>query len=340
MLVSVICPVHNEARYIGALLDSLLLQDYPHELLEILIIDGISTDMTRDKAMPYKSKFPCMEILDNPHQFVPHALNTGIRNSKGEIIVRMDAHSEYPVNYISTLVHYLIELKADNVGGQCITRPGNGTGVALAIAVATSCGFGIGNARFRLHTEEITEVDTVPFGCYRRDVFDRIGLFDEDLSRNQDDELNVRLIKSGGKIFLIPQVKIVYFARETLTKLSRMFYQYGLFKPVVVKKTGTILTARQLVPVIFTLYTVMILPLLVLINSFYLYILLPFFFYIAISLFFTVQLILKQKNLCLLNLPYIFAIIHFSYGSGYLKGIMQMINHDGKSKIKHLQSSR
>lgn len=340
MLVSVICPVYNEARYIGAFLDSLLAQDYPHELLEILIIDGISTDRTRDKAMPYKSKFPCMEILDNPHQFVPHALNTGIRNSKGEIIVRMDAHSEYPVNYISTLVQYLADLKADNVGGQWITRPGNGTGVALAIAMATSCGFGIGNARYRLHMEEIAEVDTVPFGCYRRDVFDRIGLFDEDLSRNQDDELNVRLIKSGGKIFLIPQVKIIYFARETITKLSRMFYQYGLFKPLVVKKTGTVLTARQLVPVIFSLYTVMLLPLLLIFSSFYLYILIPFFLYIAISLFFTSKLILKQKNFRLLILPYVFAVIHFSYGFGYLKGILQMMKQDDKSEIKHLQSSR
>jgi GT2 family glycosyltransferase len=157
----------------------------------------------------------------------------------------MDAHATCPPHYISTLVRYLHSSGADNVGGLCRTYPANEGG---AVAAALSHPFGVGSSYFRIGTVAPRWVDTVPFGCYRRDVFDRIGTFDEELTRNQDDEFNMRLLRAGGKILLIPDVVCDYVARRSLRKLWAMMYQYGLFKPLVVRKIQGVLTLYHIVP--------------------------------------------------------------------------------------------
>jgi glycosyltransferase involved in cell wall biosynthesis len=321
--VSVIIPCRNEESYIEAVLKNVIAQDYPHDKLEVFVVDGASTDESKDIASAIAVKYPFIQVLDNPEKIVPYALNLGIRQSRGEVIVRMDAHSEYPADYISSLIKNLFELNADNVGGVWITQSADFSLMARAIAAATSHPFGIGNALYRLGATAPREVDTVPFGCYRREVFDKIGFFDEQLIRNQDDEFNGRLIKNGGKIFLIPSVKIKYYARSTWSKLSRMFYQYGLFKPLVNSKLGHPATFRQLVPPLFVL-TVIASTLLSFFNPEILgiFLLLPAI-YFSFDLIFSFLISIRTK-ISLLPLLFItFPVIHFSYGYGYLRGIVQ-----------------
>lgn len=246
--MTVIVPCRNERRYIAACLDSILATAYPADRIEVLVVDGASDDGTRDVLRAYAEREPRVRLLDNPRRSAPAALNIGIRAATGEIIARMDAHVVYPPQYLPVLVRALLETRADNVGCPIVTLPADESATARAIACALSHPFGVGNSWFRIGTAVRREVDTVPFGCFRRDVFDRVGTFDEELVRNQDDEFNFRLIRSGGRVLLVPDVAAQYYARGSLRHVARMYYQYGWYKPLVARKVGRIMTARQLAP--------------------------------------------------------------------------------------------
>jgi glycosyltransferase involved in cell wall biosynthesis/predicted ATP-grasp superfamily ATP-dependent carboligase len=246
--VSIIIPCRNEERHMARCLESILASDYPPDRLEVLVVDGMSTDRTREIIARYVALHPRIRLFDNPEQSAPAALNIGLRAATGDIIMRMDAHVFYPPSYITRLVSGLEETGADNVGGVIHTLPADDTPMSRAIALGMSHPFGVGNSYFRIGSTACRWVDTVPFGCYRREVFERIGLFDEELIRNQDDELNFRLIKHGGRILLMPSVVAEYYARSSLRHVARMFYQYGYFKPLVAQKVGRIMTVRQLIP--------------------------------------------------------------------------------------------
>lgn len=330
--VTIICPTYNEESYISRCFNSIIRQDYPLERIELFFVDGRSTDNTRTKVRDICEKYDFVKLLDNPFKVVPHALNIGIKKSKGDIIVRIDAHCEYPTNYISTLVWYLFELNADNVGAILNTLSVNEKNKSKAIAFATSHWFGVGNSHFRIGTNDVMEVDTVPFGCFKKGVFERIGLFDEELIRNQDDEFNGRIIKNGGKVFIIPQLVIDYYARDSISKVYKMYYQYGLFKPLVNKKLGKPATLRQFVPVLFviSLFSGFILSF----FSKLFFLILLSFLVLYLSIAFTISLkkaINTQKLGVLFYLPVVFFIIHFGYGFGYLKGIYKML---AKQKLK------
>lgn len=322
--VSIVIPCRNEENFIGAVLDNILSQDYPQHLIEVFVIDGISDDATCSIVEEYARKYPSIKLLENKYKIVPPALNKGIKAAKGEVIIRMDAHSVYPNNYVSRLVDQLFELKADNVGGVWDTTPQNDSLVAKCIAWATSHPFGIGNAQYRLENDQVKKVDTVPFGCYRRDVFDRIGYFDEELVRNQDDEFNARLIKKGGSIYLVPDVHITYFARPNIPKMAKMFYQYGLFKPLVNRKVGSPATIRQFVPpglVLANLFLLLLMPFHILFVALFG---LMWLMYGGGCLYFSLKLALSKNNLsAFFILPLVFISIHFSYGIGYVKGIVK-----------------
>ena len=180
-LVSVIVPSRNEAHRIGPCLESILGNDYPSDRLEILVVDGMSDDGTRTVVESFGARFPQLRLVSNDRKITPAALNLGIAAAQGSVIVRMDAHVEYPRDYISALVALLEESGADNVGGVCRTLPANDSPIARAVALGMSHPLGVGNSHFRIGTSENRWVDTVPFGCYRREVFDRIGTFDEEL---------------------------------------------------------------------------------------------------------------------------------------------------------------
>jgi glycosyltransferase involved in cell wall biosynthesis len=253
MLLSIIVPCRNEQRYIGACLDSVLASAHPRTDLEVLVVDGRSDDGTRDIVARYAARHPEIRLLDNPKGIVPAALNIGIRAANGEAIMRMDAHAVYPPEYVPRLLAALAESGADNVGGCVVTLPADPGPTARAIAIALSHPLGVGNSRFRIGASGARWVDTVPFGCYRRDVFSRVGLFDEDLIRNQDDEFNHRLLRHGGRVLLVPEVAARYYARGSFAQLARMYYQYGYFKPLAARKVGRVMTVRQLVPAAFLL---------------------------------------------------------------------------------------
>ena len=324
--VSVIIPCRNEVKYIGQCLDSVLENDYPNNDLEILVTDGMSEDGTREIIKDYSGKHPCIKLLDNQQKITPAALNIGIKYAEGEIIIRMDAHAKYPENYISILVKYINELDCDNVGGLWETLPGGEGIIARSIAVATSSPFGIGNAWYRIGVDQIREVDTVPYGCFKRELFDRIGVFDEELIRNQDDEFNARIKKNNGKIFLIPEIKIKYFARKTICKMTKMFFQFGFFKPLVNIKIGKPATLRQLVPPLFILYLLSLILILMLKPDIFLLALSVLAIYFIISVLYSLVNAIKHKQLIFaILLPIIFFLIHTSYGFGYFAGLINYL---------------
>ena len=214
----------------------------------------------------------------------------------------------------------------------CIEKyslPVKNTSLCKAIAVGVSHKFGIGNSLHKVGVKDITETDTVPFGCFRKDIFDRIGEFDEELIRNQDDEFNARIIKNGGKIYLIPDLVIDYYARDSIYKVSKMFYQYGLFKPLVNKKLGFPATLRQFFPLLFVVGLILGgLLSLFLLSVRYIYVVV-LLLYLLISLSFSLIESLKHKDWRLLFfLPWIFLVIHISYGWGYLHGIYKILKRE------------
>jgi glycosyltransferase involved in cell wall biosynthesis len=324
-LVSVIVPCRNERAYIAKCLDSILANDYATERLEVIVVDGASDDGTRRILEEYAQRWPRIQWLDNPARTTPAALNVGIRRARGDIIMRMDAHCRYSDSYISRLVSWLEQSGADNVGGVCRTLAGSDTIVARAIAAALAHPFGVGNSHFRIGIASPKWVDTVPFGCYRRRVFERIGLFDEELVRNQDDELNLRLLKSGGRILLVPNVVSEYYARDSLGKLARMYYQYGYFKPLVARKLGRISTVRQVVPAVFlaSVGAALILSPWVIIARWALAGILTA--YLLVLLFAVLQTSPRNSLQVSALLALAFPVIHLSYAVGSLRGIVEFL---------------
>ncbi|MFT5185714.1 MAG: glycosyltransferase involved in cell wall biosynthesis [Flavobacteriales bacterium] len=326
MKVSVIIPCRNEEAHIESMLHSLLKQKLSNLELEILVADGMSDDQTAAIVKNIANTSPNIRLIENPDQVVPHGLNKAIKQSTGEIILRMDAHSEYPQNYIQRLVDVLLFEGADNVGGVWDTQPGADTNMARSIVVASSSKFGVGNAQYRLEGEGVIEVDTVPYGCYLRTVFDRIGLFDEDMVRNQDDELNARLTKAGGKILLITDLKIKYYARPTLRKLIKMFYQYGVFKPLVAKKVGQPATWRQFFPAAFVLGNICGLVLGFLNSNFWGIVLIVNLLHLFVGKMIGLNKYSEMKSVSMIwQVPVIIYCMHWSYGFGYLKGVWRFI---------------
>jgi len=318
-VISVVLPCRNEERYIGACLDSILATTYPLDRIELLVVDGMSDDRTREIVTGYAAHRGGIRLLDNRRGITPAALNVGIRAATGEIIMRMDAHVVYPPQYIPRLIDALQASDADNVGGVILTLPADDSTMARAIAIGLSHPFGVGNAYFRIGVGAPRWVDSVPFGCFRREVFDRLGLFDEDLIRNQDDEFNLRLIKYGGRILLLPDVVSYYFARRSLPDLARMYYQYGYYKPLVARKVDGVMTWRQLVPGLFvlTLIGAIAFAPVLLVRRMGTAVAAA---YVAALLACVVGAVRRHGWRCALALAAVFPTIHFSYGFGSLRG--------------------
>lgn len=336
-LVTVILPIRNEARYIERCLDAVLTQTYPRDCLEILVVDGMSDDGTReivnrtisqvsslqspisDLQSPIsvlQSPISNLQLLDNPERIVPTALNRGITNARGEIIIRVDGHCVTARDYVKRCVDALQTVDADCVGGAIETR--GETFTARAIAFAQSSPFGVGGARFR-YSNRAEYVDTLAFGAYRRAVFERIGLFDEELVRNQDDEFNFRLTRAGGKIWLDPQIKSVYYSRGTLRGLWKQYYEYGFWKVRVIQKHGRPASLRHLVPALFVLALLGSVCLSLVTQSalWFLLIAVP---YLLAALAASIAAARKYWRV-LPVLPLAFLVMHASYGFGFLVGV-------------------
>jgi len=333
-LVSILLPIRNEAAFIQQGLRAILAQDYPGEM-EILIADGMSTDDTREKINSLVASVhglrSTVRILDNPGKIVPTGMNIALRQAKGEIIIRVDGHTIIAPDYVRQCVETLQNSGADNVGGRMNAVGINSFG--KAVALATSTPFGIGGGRFH-YSEQEEWVDTVYMGAWTRSVFEKIGLFDEELIRDQDDEFNYRLRAAGGKILLNPKIKSEYTVRGSPVKLWRQYFQYGYWKVRVLQKHPRQMSLRQFVPPIFVLS--LLLSFFVFLSSFIFhlssFILLSFFvplIYLFANLFASAWTAIK-KGIVLqpsaFLLPLVFAILHLSYGLGFLAGLFKFWN--------------
>jgi succinoglycan biosynthesis protein ExoA len=246
--VSVLVPVRNEERYIERCLYSLAAQDYPRSRYEVLVIDGQSTDGTKLAITRFAAESTLdVRLLQNAWYRTAPGLNIGLAEARGEVIVRVDGHASVATDFISRSVDALYDTRADCVGGVIESVGDSPTGDAIALAMSSR--FGVGGASFRIGGEG--PADTVAFGAYRRDVFDRIGGFAEDIDKGEDDELNYRLLDAGGVIMLVPGIRATYTVRGDLRALWRQYFGYGRAKPNVLHRHPRQIRARQLVPAAF-----------------------------------------------------------------------------------------
>jgi glycosyltransferase involved in cell wall biosynthesis len=297
---------------------------YPRDRLEVVVADGMSDDGTREIVARYARAHPSVRLIDNPRRVTPSALNAALMAATGEVVVRMDSHTRYPAAYIPRLVEWLRTSGADNVGGVCVTRAASDGVWARAIALGLAHPFGVGNSYFRIGVDRPRWVDTVPFGCYRREVFERIGTFDEELVRNQDDEFNHRLIRSGGRVLLVPDVTCEYEARDSLGKLWRMYYQYGYFKPLVIRKVGRVLTARQLAPATFVLLLGLGAALGAWVPAAALLALAASLTYVAAAAGVGAAAMPRHGARVAAAVIVVFAVLHVSYGLGFLSRLLEL----------------
>ena len=262
-MLSVIVPIYNEEKYIAKCIDSILEQDFPKDELEIILADGMSQDCTREIVAKYTAKYPFISLIDNPKRIAPWAMNLAVKEAKGDVIMRLDAHAIYEKNYFSALVRALKVYDADNVGAVCRTDVLNKTPKTLAIREVLSNKFGVGNSTFRTGISGVQEVETVPFGCWKREVFEKYGMYDVRLVRNQDIELNKRIIRGGGRIVIVPDTYCTYFARENYHELAKNNYGNGKWNILTVYYTKEMrsLSVRHFVPLAFVLS--LIVPILV-----------------------------------------------------------------------------
>lgn len=326
MKLSVICPIYNEEKYIVAFLDSVLQQDFSRDDMEVLLVDGMSRDKTRLIISQYIEKYPFLRLLDNPERTAPCAMNVGIQEAKGDVIIRLDAHALYPSNYFSTLVFKLYELNADNIGCILNTDVLNKTPKTLAIREVLSNRFGVGNSSFRTGVTSACEVDTVPFGCWRREVFQKYGLYDKRLVRNQDIELNKRIKRGGGHIFIIPDISCTYLARETFKALAKNNYGNGKWNILTVYYTKyfSSLSVRHFIPLAFVLS--LLLPIvLMLLNVWFGVLSLMALGAYLMTLSCVSFTIWKTKRLNVFYLLMSFLTLHLSYGWGSLIGIFKVV---------------
>jgi glycosyltransferase involved in cell wall biosynthesis len=250
-VVSLIVAARNEEGFIGRCLDSIVATTYPRDRLEVLVVDGMSEDRTREIVEDYAARHPCIRLLDNPKKHATAAFNAGITAARGEILMILGAHAAYAPWYVERCVRTLLRSGADNVGGIWRIVPRDGTLVGLAIALASASAFGSGDAYTKRGIRGPRLVDTVFGGCYRREVFERIGLFDERLARSQDFDFNLRLRRAGGKIVMDPEIICTYFVRSTLPEFWRHNLDDGFWTFYPLRYGRRTFTLRHVVPLVF-----------------------------------------------------------------------------------------
>jgi glycosyltransferase involved in cell wall biosynthesis len=333
-VASIVVPCRNEAAHIEACLHSILALQRPKGSIEVLVVDGMSDDGTAEIVRQTALRHPEIRLLINPNKTTPHALNIGIRAAKSDTILRMDAHTEYAPDYLTECLRIQQKTRADNVGGPARTRPKGY--VQRAIAAAYHSPFSVGGASFH-HEQFEGETDTVPYGCFRRETLLRIGLFDEELVRNQDDELNYRIRRFGGRIWQSPTIKSWYAPRSTLQGLWKQYQQYGYWKVRVMQKHGAPASVRHVVPAAFLLCLVQFALFGFLFPPAWLALEATLLLYTAVLLSASIQTAVRNGLDLLPLLPIVFATYHFAYGTGWLLGAWDfLIRRSGRSSMAGL----
>lgn len=345
--VTVIMPIRNEAAFIERSLGSVLVQDYPHQSMQIIVVDGMSSDGTREivrslidreqnsKHLGLVRKQASLAgerllIVDNPSQTVPFAFNLGLERACGDVIVRVDGHCEIPTDYVSRCVEELIKTGADCAGG--LIKTVGETPTAECIARTQSSLFGVGGAAFRTGQTRPGLTDTLAFGAYRRSVFERHGTLDVEFVRNQDDEFNYRVLHGGGKIWLDPSIVAIYHSRASVSGLWKQYFEYGFWKVRVLQKHPLQMHLRQFVPPLFVglvLMSALTAPVF------------PAFSYLGLGLIglyaiglAAASVITVRKAGCppTMTVPLAFVALHWGYGLGFLCGLFIFWNRWGTHK--------
>jgi succinoglycan biosynthesis protein ExoA len=318
--VSVIIPCYNEQATIRFLLNALLEQTYPRAQMEVVIADALSQDGTRQVIMEFQREHPDLHlhIVDNTKRTIPSGLNMAIAKARGEIIVRLDAHSMPIAEYVERCVSALEAGRGDNVGGVWMIRPGGAGWMAESIAAAAAHPLGVGDAMYRL-AGRAGPVDTVPFGAFRRGLIQKIGGFDETLLTNEDYEFNARIRKSGGTVWLDPQIRSIYFARSSLTDLAKQYWRYGFWKFKMLRRYPHTLRWRQALPPLFVASLIFLALLSVFFSPAGWILLLEIVFYLLVLAAAGAVLFLRQRKPFLIpGLMLAVMTMHLSWGSGFL----------------------
>ncbi len=325
--VSVIIPCYNEEATIRLLLDAIAEQTFPQDSIEVVIADGNSTDHTRLQIGQFCAEHPnlAVRVVDNPARIIPAGLNVAIRAAQGEIIVRLDAHSMPAADYIERSVKALHEGRGQNVGGVWEIYPGSPAWISRSIAAATAHPLGVGDALYR-YTSQAGVVDTVPFGAFERDLVERIGFFDETLLTNEDYEFNTRIRLSGGKVYLDPAIRSVYFARATLGALSRQYWRYGFWKQRMLHRYPGTIRWRQALPPLFVLSLAGLALLGFLWPASWWLLAAEILLYLAILTAASVRSALQKQDIPLIaGMPLAIMTMHLSWGSGFIISFIQSL---------------
>ena len=335
--VSIIIPCRNEEEFIGKCLDSVTNQDFPKEKTEVLVVEGRSKDKTKKIIQNYSQRFSFIKCLDNPKKIAPCALNMGIKEAKGEIIIRMDAHMSYKKDYVQKCADYLIKYKADNVGGIIKTIPSKKGLRAEAIAVCLSHFFGAGGSYFRTGSDKPRFVDTVFGGCYKKEIFNRIGFFNENLKRSQDMEFNLRLKRKGGKILLMPDIISYYYPKSNFRDFFVHNIKDGIWAIYPLKFVKTPLRLRHYIPFLFVSGLLLTGLLGIFLPVFFFIFILTLLFYFLIAFYFSIKISAEKKDARFLFLmPIVFFIRHFGYGAGSIFGFLKLLFPVRKLKKKKI----
>ncbi len=316
--VSVVIPCRNEEKYIGKCIQSIIDQSYGIDNIEVMVCDGCSDDSTQKIIKDYNIQYSQIKLVINEKRVAPTAMNLGIKASVGEIIVIFGAHAYMDSDYIKICVEKLKNTNIACVGGRIINISENSMAEAISFSMASP--FGVGNALFRFSEKEQL-VDTVAFGAYRRSIFDEIGYFDEELVRNQDDELNFRIAKSDNKILLAPTIISHYYTRGSFGKLWTQYFQYGFWKVRVIQKHKKPAAVRHLIPLLFVISLIL--------GS----VISPFskvvkYLFIAEIIAYLLGAIIFSLKASGGKIKYVprmilaFLILHLSYGIGFLEGLI------------------
>ncbi|HWR66158.1 MAG TPA: glycosyltransferase family 2 protein [Bellilinea sp.] len=318
--VSIVVPCYNEEQTIGLLLSAIAAQTYPRAQMEVILADGNSSDSTRERIAQFQADHPGLNlrVIDNPKRIIPAGVNLAIQAASGNIIIRLDAHSVPEPTYVERCVAGLQAGLGENVGGLWLIEPGKAGWMAQSIAIAASHPLGAGDARYRYSTKA-GEVDTVPFGAFKRSLFERIGYFDETLVTNEDYEFNTRIRANGGKIFFDPAIRTQYFARPTLGALARQYWRYGYWKWRMLKRFPETLRWRQALPPIFVLGVLLLLILSIWFVPARIVLLAGLSIYAALIIAASISHARRNKdNRLIIGIPAAITTMHFAWGSGFL----------------------
>jgi succinoglycan biosynthesis protein ExoA len=328
-LASVIMPVRNEEACLAESLEAVLGQDYPADRMEVIVVDGMSSDGTRGIVRSFQRQHRNLRLISNPRKTVPAAMNAAMAAAVGEVIVRVDGHCRIARDYVRRCVEHLQSDAADGVGGAIETI--GDTPLARTVAAAMSSWFGVGGSAFRVVRNKTVTTDTIPFPAYTRSIIDRAGAYDEELTRNQDDEYNYRLRKLGAKLILAADIGSCYHCRSTIRRLARQYFEYGYWKVRVMQKHPRQMQPRHFVPVLFVtalLFALLLAPFalmgrwtLALVTGSYL----------VANVGASVVIARKPGWGMLALLPIAFATIHLSYGFGFLAGLLKFWRRWGRA---------